>query len=294
MSTMIYDAFLFFNELELLELRLHELDEVVDRFVIVEATTTFTNRPKPLHFADNRERFAAFAHKIIHVVVEDSPHTPNAWAIEDFQRGCIGRGFARCASDDLVMVSDVDEIPRPEKVRQAAAALPFRNGPLAAAWHALLRRRPVARLLRRLYKKKGHPYLRMFEQTVYAYYINCRSDQSAWYGTRMMRYRDYIDAIETRRWKGAIVADGGWHFTYMGGVDRIREKLNSFSHQEFNTPAITDPQRLEALVGGGQDILGLGLTYRFVPVDESFPRYLRKHPEKFAHWLGAKPEGASA
>ena len=70
---MIYDCFIFFNELELLELRLNELAGVVDKFVLVEATRTFTNEPKPLFFQENRARFREFDSRIIHVVVADSP-----------------------------------------------------------------------------------------------------------------------------------------------------------------------------------------------------------------------------
>jgi hypothetical protein len=75
----IFDCFTFLNEFDLLEIRLHELAPVVDRFVIAESPVTFTGRPKPLHFLDNRARFAAFADKIIHIVVDDQPVTDSAW-----------------------------------------------------------------------------------------------------------------------------------------------------------------------------------------------------------------------
>jgi hypothetical protein len=108
---MIYDCFPFFNELELLEVRLHELDGLVDKFVLVEATKTFPGHPKPLHFADNRERFSAFADKIIHVVVEDMPGGDGPrdhWVRDRFQRNAIGRGLLNCQPDDVIMVSDMD------------------------------------------------------------------------------------------------------------------------------------------------------------------------------------------
>ena len=93
---MLYDTFPFFNELDLLEIRLHELASVVDRVVLVEATRTHSNLPKPLYYAENRARFAPFADKIIHIVVEDTPDTADAWAIERFQRDCILRGLQNC------------------------------------------------------------------------------------------------------------------------------------------------------------------------------------------------------
>lgn len=70
---MIYDCFTFFNELELLELRLHELADVVDKFVLVEATKTHSNKSKPLYYWENRSRFGEFHDKIIHIIVDDLP-----------------------------------------------------------------------------------------------------------------------------------------------------------------------------------------------------------------------------
>jgi len=94
----IFDCFTFLNEFDLLEIRLHELAQVVDRFVIAESPVTFTGRPKPLHFLDNRARFAAFADKIIHIVVDDQPVTDSAWEREWHQRNALERGIA----DDCV------------------------------------------------------------------------------------------------------------------------------------------------------------------------------------------------
>lgn len=79
---MIVDGFIFFNELDLLEIRLHELDEVVDAFILVESKVTFTGRSKELFFQGNRDRYARFLSKIRHVVVEDMPSGPDPWARE--------------------------------------------------------------------------------------------------------------------------------------------------------------------------------------------------------------------
>lgn len=106
---MIYDCFTFFNELELLELRLNELAGIVDKFVLVEATQTHTNQLKPLYFQENRARFSAFRDKIIHVVVDDLPVSKDAWVPENFQRNAIARGLVNCQPDDFILVSDLDE-----------------------------------------------------------------------------------------------------------------------------------------------------------------------------------------
>lgn len=83
-------------------------------FVLVEATTTFSGEPKPLYFAEARARFARWADKIVHVVVDDMPKGADAWDAERFQRDACVRGIETAAPDDLILLSDVDEIPKPE------------------------------------------------------------------------------------------------------------------------------------------------------------------------------------
>jgi beta-1,4-mannosyl-glycoprotein beta-1,4-N-acetylglucosaminyltransferase len=80
----VFDGFTFFNELDLLELRLNELAGHVDFFVLVEAPMTFQGKPKPLFYAENQARFAAFRDKIIHLVIDDMPAGDDAWAREHF------------------------------------------------------------------------------------------------------------------------------------------------------------------------------------------------------------------
>ena len=90
---MIFDCFTFNDELELLEIRLNVLKDVVDRFVLVEATKTFTNKSKPLIYEENKDRFKEFADKIIHIVVDDFPDDDNPWARENWQRNKIMEGL---------------------------------------------------------------------------------------------------------------------------------------------------------------------------------------------------------
>ena len=108
----LYDCFTFYNELDLLELRLAELYDTVDHFVIVESNQTFTNRPKPFLFEENRERYARWLDKIIHIKVEDMPGSDNPWDNETHQRNSIMRGLADADANDIVFISDVDEVLR--------------------------------------------------------------------------------------------------------------------------------------------------------------------------------------
>ena len=114
---MVYDCFQFFNELDILKLRLHIMNPVVDRFVISEATETFSGNPKPLYYEENKEMFAEFADKIIHVVVDDTP--PGYTHDRDtFQKNAVGRGLKDCTDEDIIIFSDLDEIPNPEKIKE--------------------------------------------------------------------------------------------------------------------------------------------------------------------------------
>jgi hypothetical protein len=201
----IYDAFLFFNELDILELRLNILDPVVDRFVLAESTVTFSGRPKPLHYAENRQRFARWQDRIVHVVIDNTPDTGTwRWGREYFQRDQLMRGLTQCRCDDIVLLSDVDEIPDPD----AVAA-----------------------------RKRGG-----YHQEYFLYYLNCRHMNENMIGTTALYYFQLAafgpQATRHRRWGFPRIELGGWHFTYAMSPDRIRTKLEAFSHAEFDTPEV--------------------------------------------------------
>ena len=112
---MIIDAVTLFNELDLLELRLSELAPVVDRFVIVEANRTHKGTLKPLYYAENKARFAEWHDKIVHVVCplgDDGDGLPAIRRREMQQRNSILEGIRDCADDDILLISDCDELPR--------------------------------------------------------------------------------------------------------------------------------------------------------------------------------------
>jgi beta-1,4-mannosyl-glycoprotein beta-1,4-N-acetylglucosaminyltransferase len=107
---MTYDCFPFFNELDILEIRLNTLDKHVDKFVLVEASKTQSLLDKPYFFEENKARYSKFLNKIIHVKVSDNPDLPG-WVMENYQRNCITRGLVDCNGEDTILISDVDEIP---------------------------------------------------------------------------------------------------------------------------------------------------------------------------------------
>ena len=116
---MVVDVFPFFREFDLLELRLAVLDSIVDRFVIVEGTRTFSGQPKPLWFVEHRDRYAKWLPKIRHVVVDDWPDSRDPWLYENHQRNAGARGLGDLPDDTQLIVSDLDEIPNPDALARA-------------------------------------------------------------------------------------------------------------------------------------------------------------------------------
>ena len=245
---MIVDGFTFFNEFDLLKLRLNELAGTVDLFVLVEAARTFSGQEKPLYFAERKEEFRDYP--IAHVVVNDMPVVATAWAREYWQRNAIVRGLDLVPDDAVVMVSDVDEIPLPAAVPTSVA---------------------VAEL-------------QYFEQQFFYYDMHTRA-LGSWFGTRATR------AGNVKRWtpqgirdKGnVVVSPGGWHFTYTGGVQAIIRKIESFSHQEYNNPAVKNQQRIAAVINEGRDLFGRDQLMQFERVEgvAHLPRYVQEHVAEY-------------
>ena len=280
---MIFDCFTFFNELDLLEIRLNVLDGVVDRFVLVESTRTFTDKPKRLFYEESKERFARFANKIDHVVVDSFPPFTTAWLYESHQRNQISAGLLRSGAkaDDVVMISDVDEIPNPEQVRKLA----------------------------------NTPGVKGFRQDYFCYYLNFRNvRQQAWVGTKMLSYADFLtvfDGVEVMkneflpeeinqgttpskirmrpipksRGGCRIVSPGGWHFTSLGGAEALAVKMRSFSHQEFNPGEDhINVEELDRQIKAGESPFWKVNCFG-VPLDGRFPSYIRDNAEKYSHLI---------
>lgn len=281
---MIYDTFVFFNELELLEPRLNELNDVVDKFVLVEATRTFTNKPKPLFYAENKQRYSQFNDKIIHIIVDDLPNSDNPWVLERFQRNCIVRGLTGAAPDDIIMVSDADEIPKAETVRNLPKLLDKDAGFIANIRHSFFKSKIIQKLFRKSLRKIN-PYVYAFEQYEAVHFLNLFIENFKWYGTHACLYRDFTFADEIRYSGYKKIPDGGWHFTWMGGVERIRTKLQSFPHSEYNKPEYLDEKNILKALQNRQSLLDSRTKLQVVPLDNRFPDYILKHPERFPGWI---------
>ena len=277
---MIYDCFIIFNELDLLEIRLNVLKDVVDKFVVVEGTKTHTGKPKPLYFAENRERFAAFADRIIHVVVDDFPEPPTgyterdaSWMREDWQRNAMIRWLKGAAPDDVVIISDVDEIPRPEVVARMGKSCPAGVTALGIE--------------------------------VFCYYLNFKNythyeitaprmltvatlnDPKTYIGMRpLVNHDKFVNKGPTTTnvrcmTPERVVKQAGWHFSYLGGAEAIIRKIGSIAI-EYANEKNTNAAWLAEVIEKGEDITGCGGRYFAVPLDGRFPEYIRNNRGKYA------------
>ena len=266
---MIYDCFQFFNELDILKIRLHVLSPVVDRFVISEATETFSGLEKPLYYEENKAMFAEFEEKIIHVVVDDTPQG-GTHERDTFQKNAVTRGLAGCTDDDIVIFSDLDEIPNPDKIREI-----LQNFQEDKIYH----------FAQRLF----YCYLNMEEVSGSLFEGVARKK---WIGTKMLSYKLLREQhlllgelrFPERKEIGIRVEDGGWHFGYMGGHGekdirkRVQEKVVSAAHQEYNSKHVLS--NVTDQIKDGKDIFGRNAQFVRCEIDESFPAYIREHQKE--------------
>tara|TARA_R110001599_G_scaffold34197_3_gene109698 strand:+ start:1648 stop:2508 length:861 start_codon:yes stop_codon:yes gene_type:complete len=282
MKPKIYDCFIFFNELDLLELRLNHLNPYVDYFVLVESVITFTGKKKKLFYEENKELFKDFEDKIIHVVVDDAPGEAigkDPWVIERHQRNSMAKGLVNCRDEDIIITSDLDEI---------VSFKPLLD--LESHYHP---------------EKLSH-----FAQNMFYYYLNLQETSGKliahsgefdgvthrkWLGSKMCSYgflKNYsVDALRQPEMKagGIRIPNGGWHFTYAGSHrktsarERIIMKLQSFSHQEFNNNYYIS--RIDNNLESLGDVFLRDSKFEIVPIDEGFPSYIADNREKFAHLI---------
>lgn len=256
MPPLIVDCFLFNGEFSLLDVRLHELAPIVDNFVLVESTTTFSGQPKALSFheAVSGNRWDKWP-QLACVAVLDPPKTNNPWDRESYQRNSMLRGLHSFPDETVVLISDVDEIPR-------ASSVPLVISP-------------------------GEVHV--FEQDLYYYTMSLRAE-GRWRGTRACRLSDLRAwTPQVVRFAGGIpLHNAGWHFSYLGGAEAIQKKLASFSHQEYNIPEYTSSAAITRRVALGLDLFDREIIkLHTVPGLGHLPAFVQNNPSDFADMIGS-------
>jgi beta-1,4-mannosyl-glycoprotein beta-1,4-N-acetylglucosaminyltransferase len=266
----------FNNELDVLEIRLETLDPIVDRFVLTEMVVTQNNKPKPLHFEENKERFAKWLPKITHVIVEDPPEGVGYdadWRREHFQRNASSRALYPDLEDtDVVLVTDLDEIPYPEAVLGSIESL----------------------------RPEGTRFLMdMILYTLRWRWLDraCQIGSTATinYGLAF-RGREIHDVLYAPYVSPTFYPGvAGWHLSYQGGLADIRNKMtciaDNFYDQLVPEEKKGDPNVfltdgwIQESIDTGRDIYGR--DYRpseWIPITE-LPPCVQANPDKYAHML---------
>lgn len=253
----IYDCFLFFNEFDLLKIRLEYLYEHVESFVITESDRTFSGYRKPLFFNERRSEFSRWQKKILYLPFS-TPRFGSAvmkflrtrkkksnWFVEHAQRDSLSKIVSQLDRDDFFFLTDIDEIWNPETVLR------------------FLQHNPEIQSAR-------------LEMDFFYFYLNCKgigAGNSKWslpffatknelekWGSEFRNFSFFSKSLKLSKARSKLILplirDAGWHFSYLGGERTIAEKLNSFSHQELNVDRFTNLENIQARISRGEDLFG--------------------------------------
>jgi len=267
----IYDCFSYWDEDLLLEIRLNVLNDIVDYFVIIEGNKTWQNNFKKFRF--DIKKFKKFEKKIIYIKVYDLPDGDDPFKRENFQRNSIVRGLADSSDEDLILISDLDEIPNPEKI----------------------------------YEFNPKKRFAVFKQKHFYYKLNLLNiDLPNWYGSRICQKKylkspQWLRSLKFKKrpfWRidkfrlNNIIENGGWHFCNLKNPQELLYKYQNLC--ETNDPyhfkekidqKYLSIESIKKMIKKNKDIIGRDHNYEKILVDESYPKYIYENRKKFKEWI---------
>ena len=268
----LYDCFMYFDEDMLLDIRLNILNGSVNRFVIAEATKTHSGKEKKLNF--DIKKFPKFKDKIKYLIIDDIPGDVKTfkkdWSAshirDQFQRNSLNKGLKTCEENDLIMISDLDEIPDPTKINKFNV------------------KNKYACFL----QKNFHQKINLINRTV-----------QDWPGTKICQKKNlkspqWLRNIKVKKrpfWKfykpkqPQIIEDGGWHFNDLKKPADLSKKFKSGAHQEENIDEFTNIENIHKRIKENKDLLGRNYKYEVINIDQTFPDYILKNKEKYKEWI---------
>ena len=277
----IFDCFMYFDEEMILDLRLNILNGHVDYFIIVESRYNHKGERRKLLF--NKEKFIKYRDKIIYLVHDEVPskvkrindeddektqtnkYIMNALYRENAQRNYIINGLSSAGEDDYVIISDVDEIPDLTKINIL-----------------------------------GNFKFSVFEQKMYYYKINLLNKTNPfWYGSRVCK-KKYLKSPQWLRhqyskkikfWQihryftnPPIIENGGWHFSFIGTPETVKNKIEDYAHGEINTKKNKDLNRIRQKIKDNEDVID-DVILQKVKLDSTFPKYILKNQDKLKNFI---------
>jgi len=266
---MIYECFYFHDELDLLDLKLHELQDVVDKFVLIEYPRTVDGVPQQMFYNDNKERFREFSDKIIHIVgPEQEPSYEGYWCYIRRKRRDFAHALQNCSPNDIIIASDPDIIYHKDSIT-ALSHLDMRryNTRLVSDWYIYY--------MDYLYTKGK------FDQNAAFYYKNL--NEGVW------------ETANTGGPIGYTIDHAGYHFSKLGGVDKILNNLTAgYPLRWLNNPKINNREVMQERIDKGyawdSDFGGIhkatDVVMKRVLYDPSnYPKYVNEHPEIYCKYF---------
>ena len=280
----IYDCFCYFNEDMLLKLRLETLWDTVDYFIISEASYSHSGKSRYPQF--NIKNFNQYASKIRYFQLDERPPGENDfWKNENFIRNNIAKGLYDAQANDLILISDLDEIPNPIAISS--------------------------------YQPK---FIRGdFSQRYYSYFLNnywlgdvdkkdiIKPNSNIWHGSKITTYQHFknffnnnatsvrsyrssgllrgIKRMWFKKFNTQIISNGGWHFTWVFSIENIVKKIENTAHQEFNKPEYKDHSHIKSMIYMGRDFHKPDSRYQAQQVDDQFPGYLINNQHLYKDYI---------
>ncbi len=268
----LIDCFSYFDENLILDIRLNTLADIVEKFIIAEATRDHAGNKKKLNFDYNN--FKKFKDKITYIIVDDLPMDTKPlkknWGSnhvrDQHQRNSLSKGFSKYNEEDLIMISDIDEIPDPKKIS---------------------------------YFKTKNKYA-CFLQKNFQSKLNLQNfTDKYWMGTKIcqkkfLRSPQWLRNIKTKKrpfWQfykpkaPQLIYDGGWHFSFLKRPKEISKKIKVFAHQEFKKDNFFDEGKIQERINNKKDLFDRNIKYEKVELNEDFPKYIVENKSKFKEWI---------
>ena len=278
---MIIDCFPFFNELDLLDIRLKLLDDIVDKVILVESTKTFTLTKKRLFYNENKNRYSKYKNKITHIILDDSPALLNkffvhklknifwllknkksiflnAHDIDFYQKNQVSKGLRNCDENDILILSDLDEIPNPSIFKDLETLKKGRNALELDLYCYFLNGKVFDRESKQNIKILG-PSITKFKY-FRSFHDERHGARNSFKNNRELQFKK--------------IQNAGWHFTYLGGLKSLNLKIKSTAHTELNTRSINTQSNLKNLIDSGVFVGNKKWKAIYKPLESLFPDYL--------------------
>ncbi len=265
----IYDCFIFNGENLILEVRLNELNKLVDYFVIIEFGETFTGIKKKPKF--DKKFLKKFNNKIRYYFIDIRISEIDPWKREGFQRNQIAKGIHDASPDDLIMISDVDEIPNLKKINFNEVGDRVFAFSLFHSMYKFNLMRQVMWIGTKLCKKKvlkSPQWLRSLK--VHKKYSYLRIDK-------------FFSKTYYSKFK--IIKNSGWHFGWLMKPNEIVKKVKSYSHTEHNIPMYNDNNYIQNCINNEINFLDKNDILLVDHDLKNLPDYINNNLKKYEEWI---------